>query len=682
MPDWVIDYVLLHELAHLIVPQPQRPLLGAGRPLSAKTERARGYLEGVAAASASRSRLTLRASAAASAAEATLSAGAVRRRCTIRPTSITHAPTRVGGWSDGGGGVARPGYLVAAGRRPGAVAYRRSPRTWWTCSPPSPRWNARRGDPAGPLAGRRGASGPALPVYEVPEPTVTAALAALDGYDQAAVVAADAPDLPGLTVGKLLRPLTSRPVAVAPVEGGGAGLLGVACRLPVPGWLPALRPGHRRAGGPASRGARKPPTWRSRPAGTGCAARPTWPPWTRRSEGWEADPRRCSPGPARPDGTAASARPAWHRPRPAAAPDVGLTGDRDSGHPRSARRRPAGPAGSAARSVARSGAGRRRRRCRRRGLRPAPAPRGRRSGEVEVGQLARGPRRAVAKADRVGEVVVRRAAGPGGPRRRRGRRCPGARCSAAHSAAASRSRRGRSSSPTRAAKVCSAGPPAARRRRNASPRRDRRSGSRSAAALSTTWQTQPSTSASAVSSRASDAFCAGVSSGVKMPSRAIACIDSGLVGSTRPIASSIASRFDRMPARVRLDGVEHVPAQPRHVLEQPLVGGLAQRDVEAHLVLGQLQALAVRAGCWPGSARRCRPGRAAGRCRRRRAPRRRASRAPGRAGRRRARRRAWRPSTASGRAGRAASGGTRSPIAPTIRPATGSQSLRQTSSVL
>ncbi|MEU7958703.1 hypothetical protein [Micromonospora humida] len=80
---------------------------------------------------------------------------------------------------------------------------------------------------------------PDTPVYEVAEPTVTAVLAALDGYDQAAVVAADAPDLPGLVLGKLLRPLTSRPVAVAPVE-GGPGLLGVASRLPVPGWLPAL----------------------------------------------------------------------------------------------------------------------------------------------------------------------------------------------------------------------------------------------------------------------------------------------------------------------------------------------------------------------------------------------------------------------------------------------------------
>ncbi|NES15376.1 MULTISPECIES: hypothetical protein [Micromonospora] len=81
---------------------------------------------------------------------------------------------------------------------------------------------------------------PGTAVHEVAEPTPNAVFAALTGYDQAAVVAADAPDVPGLTLGKLLRPLSSRPVAVAPVEGGGGGLLGVAARLPVPDWLPAL----------------------------------------------------------------------------------------------------------------------------------------------------------------------------------------------------------------------------------------------------------------------------------------------------------------------------------------------------------------------------------------------------------------------------------------------------------
>ncbi|MDG4804867.1 hypothetical protein [Micromonospora sp. WMMD980] len=81
---------------------------------------------------------------------------------------------------------------------------------------------------------------PGTAVHEVPEPTPNAVFAVLAGYDQAAVVAADAPDVPGLTLGKLLRPLSSRPVAVAPAEGGEPGLLGVAARLPAPAWLPAV----------------------------------------------------------------------------------------------------------------------------------------------------------------------------------------------------------------------------------------------------------------------------------------------------------------------------------------------------------------------------------------------------------------------------------------------------------
>ncbi len=49
MPDWVIDYVLLHELAHLIEPGhgPQFWALLDGYP---ERERARGYLEGYSAA--------------------------------------------------------------------------------------------------------------------------------------------------------------------------------------------------------------------------------------------------------------------------------------------------------------------------------------------------------------------------------------------------------------------------------------------------------------------------------------------------------------------------------------------------------------------------------------------------------------------------------------------------------
>jgi hypothetical protein len=49
MPGWVIDYVLLHELAHLVQPGhgPKFWSLMEGFP---RTERARGFLEGFAAA--------------------------------------------------------------------------------------------------------------------------------------------------------------------------------------------------------------------------------------------------------------------------------------------------------------------------------------------------------------------------------------------------------------------------------------------------------------------------------------------------------------------------------------------------------------------------------------------------------------------------------------------------------
>ena len=50
MPDWVVDYVLLHELAHLVVPSHNARFWDlVGR--YPKAERARGYLEGISSAS-------------------------------------------------------------------------------------------------------------------------------------------------------------------------------------------------------------------------------------------------------------------------------------------------------------------------------------------------------------------------------------------------------------------------------------------------------------------------------------------------------------------------------------------------------------------------------------------------------------------------------------------------------
>lgn len=52
--------------------------------------------------------------------------------------------------------------------------------------------------------------------------------------DQAVVIAADAPDLPPLLVGKLFRELGRAQVTVCPAEYGGA--VALACDLPMPDW--------------------------------------------------------------------------------------------------------------------------------------------------------------------------------------------------------------------------------------------------------------------------------------------------------------------------------------------------------------------------------------------------------------------------------------------------------------
>ena len=82
---------------------------------------------------------------------------------------------------------------------------------------------------------------PGLRSYVLPALDVATVLGAAheDGYEQAAVLAADAPDVPGMIIAKLLRPLTSRPVAAAAATGEADGLIGLGARLPAPRWLPA-----------------------------------------------------------------------------------------------------------------------------------------------------------------------------------------------------------------------------------------------------------------------------------------------------------------------------------------------------------------------------------------------------------------------------------------------------------
>jgi hypothetical protein len=80
---------------------------------------------------------------------------------------------------------------------------------------------------------------PGTPVLETPagRPAEVFAALAARGYDEAAVVVADAPDLPGLIVAKPFAALATALVAAVPAAGGG--LVALAARLPAPGWLPA-----------------------------------------------------------------------------------------------------------------------------------------------------------------------------------------------------------------------------------------------------------------------------------------------------------------------------------------------------------------------------------------------------------------------------------------------------------
>ncbi len=150
---------------------------------------------------------------------------------------------------------------------------------------------------------------PSMRVYVLPTLTIgnVLAAAASDGYEQAAVLAGDAPDLPGMMIAKLLRPLTTRPAAAAPrCRGRRAGFwasrAGCRRRLGCPGSTSTTRPWRPYAVPPRPR-----PTSSVRPGGTVSVRR-------RRSNG---STRRWMAGRRRARSSAAAVRPPV-RPRLAA----------------------------------------------------------------------------------------------------------------------------------------------------------------------------------------------------------------------------------------------------------------------------------------------------------------------------------------------------------------------------
>jgi glycosyltransferase A (GT-A) superfamily protein (DUF2064 family) len=84
---------------------------------------------------------------------------------------------------------------------------------------------------------------PGTPVLALPDAdhtrtASTLAAATQLGADTVAVVAGDAPDLPGLLIGKLFRALSPADAAVCPAAGGG--LVALAIKLPRPAWMPDI----------------------------------------------------------------------------------------------------------------------------------------------------------------------------------------------------------------------------------------------------------------------------------------------------------------------------------------------------------------------------------------------------------------------------------------------------------
>ena len=80
--------------------------------------------------------------------------------------------------------------------------------------------------------------GPTLAIPTADDAAAALRALAETGATIGAVVAGDAPDLPGLLVGKLFGACEDRPAGVLPAADGG--LVGFATRLPVPDWVDGL----------------------------------------------------------------------------------------------------------------------------------------------------------------------------------------------------------------------------------------------------------------------------------------------------------------------------------------------------------------------------------------------------------------------------------------------------------
>jgi hypothetical protein len=210
MPDWVGRLRAAARAGHLVVPSHSARFWELVNRYP-KAERARGYLEGISAATGLASPTTDARFPRSGRGCPRGYARFVQRNSRSREGAVV---------VDGSLRVARTGAVEPARRRLPSLADRagRGRRR-----PARPAGQARAAiAPRRPTAAwpRRSPGRACGSTRWPPRPCGRCSTAAADGFDQAAVIAADAPDVPGMILGKLLAPLDTKAVAVAP---GGPG---------------------------------------------------------------------------------------------------------------------------------------------------------------------------------------------------------------------------------------------------------------------------------------------------------------------------------------------------------------------------------------------------------------------------------------------------------------------------